>query len=136
MANELRALRAGSGARNERTFDVHARYLFDTAVQNADCTQHFYDFRDRCGDRREQERRRPTVRVIVADRSKRFGRCLHRVAPQRAMDLEIDESRREIISAEIDRSRLRSLANFRDFPLGYDNLKFVANCIWQNESSV
>ncbi len=74
--------------------------------------------------------------MIVADRLKRFRRRLHRVAADRAVNVKIDESRREIVSAQIDRLSVRSFADLGDFSVRHDDLQSVANSIRQNESSV
>src|SRR5207248_994868 len=94
------------------------------------------DFSDRRSHRCQCKRRCTTARVIVADNLKRFRRRLHRVAAQTAMDVQIDKSRREIISAEIDRSRDCWLADFHDFSVSDDDLHSVANCVRQNDSSI
>ena len=129
IANELVALRAAPRARNERSFDVHAGNLFDRAGGVSHRTQHIDNFRNRRRDSGQEQRRRATAGVIVADRLKRFRRRLHRVAAERAVDVKIDESRREIVPAQIDRFPIRSLANRGDFPLLHDHLQTVANSI-------
>ena len=55
------------------------------------------------------------------------------------MDVKIDKSRREIISAQIDNlfcARIRPLANLRDFPVARYQLEVVANSIRKNETRV
>ena len=40
--------------------------------------------------------------MIIADRVKRFGQSLHRIAAECAVQVEIDKARREIIPVKID----------------------------------
>ena len=76
----------------------------------------------------------------IANRAKRFSRCFHGVAAERAVYMEIDKTGRKVISVEINDLvspvRQGSLPNLRDFSFFHDNFKPVANSIGKNQTRV
>src|SRR5437763_14659710 len=82
---------------------------------------------------REQKRCRAATRVKIANSAKRFSRCFHRVAAQRAVHMKIDKTGRKIISIEINDLvfpvRQGALADRSDFSFFYDNFKTDSNSV-------
>ena len=74
--------------------------------------------------------------MIIADGSKAFLRRFHRVAAERAVNVKIDESRREIVSGQIDRFRSRPFANLGDLSVFHDHFEAVVDSIRQNQARV
>src|ERR687892_1598402 len=90
--------------------------------------------------------------MIIADDAKRFRRCLHRVATGSAVDVKIDKSRCEIVSAKIDnvvparvrlprrrsprRPKAGLLAYCRNSSSSDDDFEAIANPIWKNQTRV
>src|SRR5919106_1028462 len=87
--------------------------------------------------------------MVIADDAKRFRRCLHRVAPDAAVDVKINKSRCEIVSAKIDKvfaggSGLlacravawRRRAYCRNSSSFDDDFEAIANPIWKNQTRI
>src|SRR5215469_2574276 len=139
ILNEFRALRTAFGFRNERAFHMSSG---DSPIRRStisNCVQGLDTFLDRCDRCGEQERRRATIRMEIADGPKRLRRGAHRVAAKRAVYMEIDKTRSEIVSAKIDSVFLRGMCLLADrgyFSLFHDNFQAIANSIGKNEQSV
>src|ERR687892_552434 len=96
---------------------------------------------------REQNRCCATARVEIANGSKRFCRCFHRVAADRAVYMKIDKTRRQIISIEINELfsayplacppwPRRRRTDRGDFSFFHNNFKPLADSIWENQTRV
>src|SRR4051794_22715074 len=76
----------------------------------------------------------------IADAAERFSRGFHRVAAKRAVHMEIDKTRRKIISVEINdlmiSVRQASVGDRSDLSFFHDNLKPIANSIGKNQTGV
>ena len=75
----------------------------------------------------------------IANGAECVRRGFHGIASSRAVDMEIDETGREIVSLEIDnlsRWRMCLLANCRNFPLCRDNLEAIANFVRKNQTRI
>src|SRR5213593_4462599 len=75
----------------------------------------------------------------IANRAKRFCRCFHRVAAERAVHMKINKTGRKIISLEIDDpfpATLCLLAYRGDFSFFGNKLKPVANSIGKNQARI
>ena len=75
----------------------------------------------------------------VADSPERLLRGFHRVAPDRAVDMKIDKTRREVISVKIGNTicgSIRLLPNLRDFSLLRNDLQAFTNSIRENQASI
>src|SRR5438067_4147987 len=75
----------------------------------------------------------------IANRAKRFCRCFHRVAAERAVHMKINKTGREIISLEIDDpfpATLCLLAYRGDFSFFGNKLKPIANYIRKNQPRI
>jgi hypothetical protein len=81
----------------------------------------------------------------IANCAKRFDGAFHGIAAERAVNVNIDKSRRKITSVKVDRvfaacsefldrprKPRRSRANLGDFRSFDDNFEAVANSIWKN----
>jgi hypothetical protein len=122
----------------------------DRRPTTANRLQDVDDFVERRGRCRKQKRGGAAAPVEIANRAKRFFRCIHRVATERAMQMKIDKTGRKIISVKINdvifparfspfacSPYLRgSRVNRRDFPFLYDHLKSVANSIRKDQTSI
>ncbi len=115
---------------------MHARHLPDLSRQIFYCLQNTRNFGNWRRHRCEQERGRATTRVIVADYLERLARCFHRVAPKRAMQMKIDEPRREEIAAEINYVAFGGppgWAHLDNFPFLRDKFTFITNSVRKNQ---
>src|SRR5216117_4529408 len=75
----------------------------------------------------------------VANGAKRFCRCFHRVAAERAVHMKINKTGRKIISLEIDDpfpATLCLLAYRGDFSFFGNKLKPIANYIRKNQPRI
>jgi len=86
----------------------------------------------------------------IANAAKRFCCGFHGIPPKRAVNVEIDKTRCEIISVKIDnvlwpglqvreftgRMPVPRFTNGSDFPFFHDNFKSVANSIGKNQTCV
>jgi hypothetical protein len=74
--------------------------------------------------------------MVVADGAKTLGRRFHRVAPERAMDVEIDETGREIVPGEIHRGSSGAVTDISDLSVLDNNLEAIADFIRQDQAGV
>ena len=81
---------------------MRAAQLRDRSAPGFDLPDDAHDVINRRGHRGEQERSRAAAGVIIADRTKRFRRSFHRVAADRAMHVQIDETGSKKISRQVN----------------------------------
>jgi len=139
IANEFCALRAALRFRNERPFNMNARNLFNGRSIITNRAQDMKNVLERCDRSCKQQRRCAAARVIIADRMKRFGRSLHRIAAECAVQVKIDKAGGEIISIKIDNSfctPIRPLPNCGDPSLLRFNFEAIADSIRKDQACI
>ena len=108
-----------------------------TTIPNpSDDVDYLVERRCRCG---KQKRRRAPTRVEIANLAKPLDRRFHSVASNRTVYMDIDETRRKIISVNIDDLVFAAggpLANRGDFSLLDDEFETIANFVGKNQAGV
>jgi hypothetical protein len=88
--------------------------------------------------------------VEIANGAKCFGAAVHGIPAERAMNVKIDKTGREIVSVKVDnilwlglqargftgRMPVPRLTNLGDFPFFHDNFEAIANSIEKNQTRV
>ena len=139
IPNEIFALRAGPGLGNEWPFHMRSGDLTHPGLGQGDGFQRADDLIERRRRRRQEKRSRAAGRMKIANRAQCLRRGFHRVTSHRSMDVQIDEPRRKIVSAQIDDLIRTSRARFpnRDDAAAFHNhLHALADPIPKNKAGV
>jgi len=143
IEEQFRAMRPLFCERKIRAFDMDSQQLrafMRLAPVRVRRLQNGHDLGNRRGDRRERQRRCAAQRVESADRLKRFGGRFHGVAPQRAVEVNVDESRREILATEfldqVARLRLQHGSNGRNPPIRNPKIAASLDAVGENQPGI